>query len=85
MKEQGSRTSNWCSTAAFSRRAACRAPLSTSSMRSWQSSALTRSAECVRQSRALPVTNTPEEFAAHVQSEMVKLGKLVQLSRARVE
>jgi len=34
---------------------------------------------------ALPVTNTPEEFAAHVQSEMVKLGKLVQLSGARVD
>lgn len=34
---------------------------------------------------ALPVTNTPEEFAAHMQSEMTKLGKLVQLSGARVE
>jgi len=34
---------------------------------------------------ALPVTNTPEEFAAHIQSEMVKLGKLVQLSGARVD
>ena len=34
---------------------------------------------------ALPVTNTPEEFASHMQSEMSKLGKLVQLSGARVE
>ncbi len=34
---------------------------------------------------ALPVTNTPEEFAAHIQSEMVKLGKLVQLSGARID
>ena len=33
---------------------------------------------------AVAVTNTPEEFAAHIQSEMVKLGKLVQLSGARV-
>ena len=34
---------------------------------------------------ALPVTNTPDAFAAHLQSEMVKLGKLVQLSAARVD
>lgn len=34
---------------------------------------------------ALPITSTPEEFAAHVQAEMVKLGKLVQLSGARVD
>ena len=34
---------------------------------------------------AVPMTNTPEEFAAHIQSEMVKLGKLVQLSGARVD
>ena len=34
---------------------------------------------------AVPVTDTPEEFAAHIQSEMAKLGKLVQLSGARVE
>ena len=34
---------------------------------------------------AVPVTNTPEEFAAHIQSELVKLGKLVQLSGARVD
>ncbi len=34
---------------------------------------------------ALPVTNTPEEFAAHIQSEILKLGKLVQLSGARVD
>lgn len=33
---------------------------------------------------AVAVTNTPEAFAAHIQSEMVKLGKLVQLSGARV-
>jgi len=34
---------------------------------------------------AVPVTSAPEEFAAHIQSEMVKLGKLVQLSGARVD
>ena len=34
---------------------------------------------------AAPVTNTPEAFAAHIQSELVKLGKLVQLSGARVD
>lgn len=34
---------------------------------------------------ALPVTNTPEEFAAHIQREMVKLGRLVQLSGARID
>ena len=34
---------------------------------------------------AVPVTSTPEELAAHIQSEMTKLGKLVQLSGARVE
>jgi len=34
---------------------------------------------------AVPVTSTPEEFAAHIQSEMAKLGKLVQLSGARVD
>jgi tripartite-type tricarboxylate transporter receptor subunit TctC len=34
---------------------------------------------------AVPVTDTPEEFAAHIQSEMAKLGKLVQLSGARVD
>jgi tripartite-type tricarboxylate transporter receptor subunit TctC len=34
---------------------------------------------------ALPVTNTLEEFSAHMQSEMAKLGKLVQLAGARVE
>ncbi|MNC87806.1 Tripartite tricarboxylate transporter family receptor [compost metagenome] len=33
---------------------------------------------------AVAVTNTPEAFAAHIQSEMTKLGKLVQLSGARV-
>jgi tripartite-type tricarboxylate transporter receptor subunit TctC len=34
---------------------------------------------------ALPVTSTPEEFAAHIQLEMAKLGKLVQLSGARID
>jgi tripartite-type tricarboxylate transporter receptor subunit TctC len=34
---------------------------------------------------AVPVTSTPEELAAHIQSEMTKLGKLVQLSGARVD
>jgi len=34
---------------------------------------------------ALPVTSSPEEFAAHVQLEMAKLGKLVQISGARVD
>jgi tripartite-type tricarboxylate transporter receptor subunit TctC len=34
---------------------------------------------------AVPVTDTPEEFAAHIQSEMAKLGKLVQLSGAKVD
>jgi tripartite-type tricarboxylate transporter receptor subunit TctC len=34
---------------------------------------------------AVAVTNSPEAFAAHIQSEMAKLGKLVQLAGARVE
>ncbi len=34
---------------------------------------------------AAPVTNTPEEFAAHIRAELVKLGKLVELSGARVD
>jgi len=34
---------------------------------------------------AVPVTSTPEELGAHIQSEMSKLGKLVQLSGARVD
>lgn len=34
---------------------------------------------------AVPVTSTPEEFAEHMQREMVKLGKLVQLSGARID
>ena len=34
---------------------------------------------------AVAVTSTPEEFAAHFQSEMAKLGKLVRLSGARVD
>ena len=31
------------------------------------------------------MASTPDEFAAHIQSEMAKLGKLVQLSGARVD
>jgi tripartite-type tricarboxylate transporter receptor subunit TctC len=34
---------------------------------------------------AVPVTSTPEEFAKHLSSEMTKLGKLVELSGARVD
>lgn len=34
---------------------------------------------------AVPITSTPDEFAAHIRSEMVKLGKLVQLSGARID
>jgi len=34
---------------------------------------------------AVPVTSTPEEFAAHIGSEMGKLGRLVQLSGARID
>jgi tripartite-type tricarboxylate transporter receptor subunit TctC len=34
---------------------------------------------------AVPVTSSPEEFAAHVQSELAKLGKVVQISGARVD
>jgi tripartite-type tricarboxylate transporter receptor subunit TctC len=34
---------------------------------------------------AVPVTGTPEEFSTHISSEMVKLGRLVQLSGARVD
>jgi len=34
---------------------------------------------------AVAVTSTPDEFAAHIQSEMGKLGKLVQLSGARID
>jgi tripartite-type tricarboxylate transporter receptor subunit TctC len=34
---------------------------------------------------AMPVTSTPGEFAAHISSEMAKLGKLVQISGARVD
>ena len=34
---------------------------------------------------AVPVTSTPEEFAEHIQREMAKLGKLVQLSGARID
>jgi tripartite-type tricarboxylate transporter receptor subunit TctC len=33
---------------------------------------------------AVAVTNTPEQFAAHIQSEMDKLGKLVKVSGAHV-
>jgi tripartite-type tricarboxylate transporter receptor subunit TctC len=34
---------------------------------------------------AMPVSGTPEDFAAHISSEMAKLGKLVQLSGARID
>ena len=34
---------------------------------------------------AVPVTSTPDEFAAHMRAELAKLGKLVQLSGARIE
>ncbi|MCC7487877.1 MAG: tripartite tricarboxylate transporter substrate binding protein [Burkholderiales bacterium] len=34
---------------------------------------------------AVAMTDTPEEFASHIQSEMIKIGKLVQLSGARVD
>ena len=41
--------------------------------------------EIYRKVGAVPVTSTPDEFAAHITAEMRKLGKLVQLSGARVE
>ncbi|HZM43626.1 MAG TPA: tripartite tricarboxylate transporter substrate binding protein [Burkholderiales bacterium] len=34
---------------------------------------------------AAPMSSTPETFAAHIKSEMAKLGKLVQLSGARID
>ena len=34
---------------------------------------------------ATPITGSPEEFLAQIRAEMVKLGKLVQLSGARVD
>jgi tripartite-type tricarboxylate transporter receptor subunit TctC len=34
---------------------------------------------------AMPVTSTPGEFAAYISSEMTKLGRLVQISGARVD
>ena len=34
---------------------------------------------------AIVVTNSPEAFAAHIQAEMIKLGKLVALSGARID
>jgi tripartite-type tricarboxylate transporter receptor subunit TctC len=34
---------------------------------------------------AAPMSSTPEAFAAHIKSEMAKLGKLVQLSGARID
>jgi tripartite-type tricarboxylate transporter receptor subunit TctC len=34
---------------------------------------------------AMAVTSTPQEFARHIDAEMVKLGKLVQLSGARID
>jgi tripartite-type tricarboxylate transporter receptor subunit TctC len=33
---------------------------------------------------AVPVSGTPDQFAAHITAEMQKLGKLVQLSGARI-
>jgi tripartite-type tricarboxylate transporter receptor subunit TctC len=34
---------------------------------------------------AVPISSTPDEFATHIGAEMRKLGKLVQLSGARIE
>lgn len=34
---------------------------------------------------AMPVASTPQQFAAHINAEMGKLGKLVQLSGARID
>ena len=34
---------------------------------------------------AIAVTNSPQAFAAHINAEMTKLGKLVALSGARVD
>ncbi len=34
---------------------------------------------------AVPVTDTPEQFSAHIRSEMVKLGNLVKISGARID
>jgi tripartite-type tricarboxylate transporter receptor subunit TctC len=34
---------------------------------------------------AVGVSSTPDEFASHIKSEMAKLGKLVQLSGARID
>lgn len=34
---------------------------------------------------AVPVSSTPDEFAAHMRAESAKLGQLVQLSGARIE
>lgn len=34
---------------------------------------------------AVAVTSTPDEFATHIKSEMAKLGKLVELSGARID
>lgn len=34
---------------------------------------------------AVAFTNTPEAFAAHIKSELVKLGRLVELSGARID
>jgi tripartite-type tricarboxylate transporter receptor subunit TctC len=34
---------------------------------------------------AAPAASTPDAFAAHIRSEMAKLGKLVQLSGARID
>lgn len=34
---------------------------------------------------AVAVTNSPQAFAAHMSAEMIKLGKLVQISGARID
>ncbi|HYC48005.1 MAG TPA: tripartite tricarboxylate transporter substrate binding protein [Burkholderiales bacterium] len=41
--------------------------------------------EIYRKVGAVPISSTPDEFAAHITGEMRKLGKLVQLSGARIE
>ena len=41
--------------------------------------------EIYRKVGAVPVSSTPDEFAAHITTEMRKLGKLVRLSGARIE
>ena len=41
--------------------------------------------EIYRKVGAAPISSTPDEFAAHITAEMRKLGKVVQLSGARIE